>query len=285
MGRFDELLQRFIPWAQGEAQIYSAVVLGSQAREERPADPFSDLDILMVVERPSRFLKEDQWLQDIGPYWLSFVEDTLGGGRERRVLFDGSRDVDFVLFSLEELKRAFPAIGPQVLGRGWKVLVDKIDLTALLRQTTEMPEQAVFPAGSFHNLVNDFWYHALWSAKKIGRGEWWTAKTCVDGYLKMRLLTAVEQYEKALHGATYDTWHNGRFIEDWAEGWIIEALTGCYAHYDQEEIPKALLATMNLFRKVAKHLAEEMGTWYPEQSDSYVDRLVRQILTAGNPER
>lgn len=40
MGRFDELLQRFIPWAQGEAQIYSAVVLGSQAREERPADPF-----------------------------------------------------------------------------------------------------------------------------------------------------------------------------------------------------------------------------------------------------
>ena len=134
-------------------------------------------------------------------------------------------------------------------------------------------------------MVNDFWYHALWSAKKIGRGEWWTAKTCVDGYLKMRLLTAVEQYEKALHGATYDTWHNGRFIEDWAEGWIIEALTGCYARYDQEEIPKALLATMNLFRKVAKHLAEEMGTWYPEQSDSYVDRLVRQILTAGNPGR
>lgn len=42
---------------------------------------------------------------------------------------------------------------------------------------------------------------------------------------------------------------------------------------------------MNLFRKVAKHLAEEMGTWYPEQSDSYVDRLVRQILTAGNPGR
>ena len=34
-----------------------------------------------------------------------------------------------------------------------------------------------------------------------------------------------------------------------------------------------------------EHLAEEMGTWYPEQSDSYVDRLVRQILTAGNPGR
>ena len=68
-------------------------------------------------------------------------------------MFDGSRDVDFVLFSLEELKRAFHAIGPQVLGRGWKVLVDKIDLTALLRQVAGMPEQAVFPAGSFHNLA------------------------------------------------------------------------------------------------------------------------------------
>ena len=43
----------------------------------------------------------------------------------------------------------------------------------------------------------------------------------------------------------------------------MEALTGCYAHYDQEEIPKALLATMNLFRRGGQTFGSGDGNLVP----------------------
>ena len=37
---------------------------------------------------------------------LSFVEPTLGGGKERRVLYDGSLDVDMIIFTSAQFETA-----------------------------------------------------------------------------------------------------------------------------------------------------------------------------------
>ena len=41
----DELLQRFQAWAEQRADIRAALLVGSRARAERPADAWSDIDI------------------------------------------------------------------------------------------------------------------------------------------------------------------------------------------------------------------------------------------------
>jgi len=62
-------------------------------------------------------------------------------------------------------------------------------------------------------MVNDFWFHTVWAAKKILRGETWVAAMCVNGYLKSNLLRVMEIDARA---RGEDPWHAGRFMEKWA---------------------------------------------------------------------
>jgi aminoglycoside 6-adenylyltransferase len=46
---YDQIIERFLAWAQHQADIRAAVIIGSQARVDRPADRWSDLDLLVVT--------------------------------------------------------------------------------------------------------------------------------------------------------------------------------------------------------------------------------------------
>ena len=48
--------------------------------------------------------------------------------------------------------------------------------------------------------INDFWYHALWTAKKLRRGELLSAKGCCDGHLKELLLRMTAWHAGATRG-------------------------------------------------------------------------------------
>jgi len=39
----------------------------------------------------------------------------------------------------------------------------------------------------------------------------------MDSYMKWKLLAIVEYHAKAIHGMGHNTWHSGRFIEEWDE--------------------------------------------------------------------
>ena len=52
----DELLERFLAWVEPRPDIRAVVVIGSQARAERPPDAWSDLDLLVVSLDPQFYL-------------------------------------------------------------------------------------------------------------------------------------------------------------------------------------------------------------------------------------
>ena len=74
------------------------------------------------------------------------------------------------------------------------------------------------------NIVNDFWFHTVWTAKHLRRGELWWAKSCCDGYLKNLLLRMLEFHARATKGPDFDTWMSGRFLETWADPRAVAAL-------------------------------------------------------------
>jgi aminoglycoside 6-adenylyltransferase len=99
----------------------------------------------------------------------------------------------------------------------------------------------------------------------------------VNGYMKELLLKVIEYHAHALHGDDYDTWHNGRFIERWAEPYVVKEFGNIYAGYSQTDIWKALDATMNLFRIIVVEAAEKWGYQYPNRSDNYASEWFQQI--------
>jgi aminoglycoside 6-adenylyltransferase len=288
---YERLLQRITAWSHKEPDIRAAMIIGSRARADHPADEWSDLDVLLFVRDPERYTRSADWVAGFGTVWLTFAERTPDGGAwERRVLYAGGLDVDFALNPAQWLEHmAANGLAPEmadVIRRGVRVLVDKDSLVGKILQLPLLdaapflqPSQAEFVSA-----VSDFWYHSLWSAKHLRRGELWWAKAGCDGRLKSLLQQMIEWHAHAMRGATHDTWMRGRFLEEWADPRAVEQLSSVFAHYDRQDIARALWATMELFRWLAVETAKRWQYIYPASSDQAVTDLVRQLL-AGMSER
>ena len=304
---YGQLTERFVKWAQTQRDIRAAVIIGSRARVACPADEWSDLDIVIIATDPEHYLSRTDWLENIGNPWITFLERTgTGGEMERRVLFEGGLDVDFAfipqrriqqLVYLLRVRKHFPQVlrllpkamvrqirqgiagFSDVLRRGTRVLLDRDGIAAhFALVTAETPSPRPPTQSEFLEVINDFWYHAVWTAKKLRRGELWTAKGCSDSYMKRLLRQMIEWHARAINGWDYDTWHGGRFLEQWADPRAVEGLRDAYAHYDADDVRCALFATMDLFRWLAMETAEQLSRPYPTPADEHATELARMLL-------
>lgn len=302
------LTERIVAWATSRSDVRGAVIVGSRARlTDRPADEFSDLDLLLLADDPSRYLDSSQWVHEIGTPIVTFLERTITGDHERRVLFDGALDVDFnflrtahirILNRYIGIKSRAPflvglvprklrreiegkiAVAGGVLRRGYRVLSDKDGLLSNLpRMVAAKTVQTLPTEQEALNSIGDFWYHALWIARKLRRGELLIAKQCCDGRLKVLLYDAVTALALAVHGSEYDTWHDLRFFEQWADPATVADLHRVYAHYDRDDIARALLATMSVYGRVAQEAMCRMGYPYPKEVEDQVTQWVKACLS------
>jgi aminoglycoside 6-adenylyltransferase len=263
-------------WSRERADVHAAVVVGSRARTEMPADRWSDLDVILVVDDPEAYASDDGWIAEFGVPVLTFLEQTAVGDEwEWRVLYQNGLDVDLPLVPLSAVDRL--DVAASLLARGYRVLVDKIGLDERLRSTAA----AVAPTGpptehELTELANDFWYHALWTAKKLRRGEVFTAIECLDAYLKARLATLLAWHARA-SDPSVDTWHGGRFLERWADPGALAALEDAYARYDLRDVARALWATIDLWQQVEIETARMLGHTIPLDHEDLRRRIAEVV--------
>ena len=279
---YEQIIEKYVRWATSDPGTRAAIIIGSRARLDHPADEWSDLDIVVHTSDPQRYLANTDWLENVGNPWLTFVEQTPGGGPERRVMFEGGLDVDFAIIPAEwgqqVMSTGVPADLADIIRRGVRVIVDKDGLAAqLLQMPLDAPLSPPPTQAEFLEVVNNFWYHTVWTAKHLRRGELWWAKSCCDDHLKFRLRRMMEWHARATKGQSYDTWMRGRFLEEWADPRAVEELKGIFAHYDAEDVWRALLATMELFRWVAVEAAERLGYPYLKLGDEHATELVKAL--------
>ncbi len=280
--KYDEMIDRIIMFGERCERVRSAIVIGSRGRTDVEADEWSDLDIVIFTDDPEYFISDEGWIEDIGDHWLSFLEDTpIGDNKERRVLFEDALDVDFAILSSEEFEslKDDPEIR-STFSKGYKVLVDKDglfdDIEFDLGETSHPDKYQLPDEGKFDNLVTDFWYHAVWSGKKLLRGEIWVARSCVDGYMKSKLLKMIEWYMVCCEEETVR--EEGRFFEKWVEERIKTDMKACFAHYDKDDIKRALENTIDLFRGLAEEVADELGYEYDSLGDAKCTEWVEENL-------
>ncbi len=249
------LKDRLIRLAKEDGRIKALIVIGSAARTYSVADEYSDLDVIIATDEPNEWLY-GEYPKRLGNIKISFVEETLGGAKERRIIYEEAGDVDLIIFSPEQLVKAVDAgIVNQVMNRGYIVMYDDMNITSTLERIIKPSvSHDLMPKKEFLNMVKDFFFHSIWAHKKIKRGELWIAKMCIDAYLKAYLLKAMEMYMIVLHDT--DVWHNGRFLEKWLDGDILVKLESCFAHYDRKDMISALLSTFDLFSELCKAICK-----------------------------
>jgi aminoglycoside 6-adenylyltransferase len=217
----------------------------------------------------------------IGDPWITFLEPTPAGhGTERRVLFAGGMDVDFAFFSVGEIEamlRFDPRAAGIAFGRGFRVLLDKDGLVARLLDANppaEAEPSSPPDAAAFGQVASDFWYHAVWTAKHLRRGELWWAKLGCDVHMK-GLLRQLLEWDAAAAGR--DPWFRGRFFEEWADPVVLRGLRSAFARYDEDEVWAALTATMDLFGEVSRRTAAALGVPCPPAVEEHARALVARL--------
>jgi molybdopterin-guanine dinucleotide biosynthesis protein A len=256
--RTDLLAAAVADWARSRGDVRAALLVGSQARSGTPADRWSDLDIGLFVDDPSELAEDETWVEEFGAPVLTFIEPTPFGGVERRVLYEGGEDVDFPLIEASAWRELVASPEARtVVARGYRLLHDELGLEEELGRVTPPEDPWPPDAEAFEQLACDFWYHALWAAKKLRRGEVFTAIGCIDGYMKARLVTLLAWHARAIDPAA-DTWHEGRFLERWADPGALAALERAYAHYDLRDVARALWETIDLFQAVEEETVRRL---------------------------
>jgi aminoglycoside 6-adenylyltransferase len=152
-----------------------------------------------------------------------------------------------------------------IIQRGIKLLIDKNGNLARLL-SIPLPQYNRFTKPSqqdFSNAVSDFWYHTLWSAKHLRRGELWWVKSCVDMYMKYLLQQMLERHAYARKGDQFDTWLRGRFLEEWADSRAVKHLVDTFAYYEVKDIACALIKTMDLYQWLEDETAAGWGYRIP----------------------
>jgi aminoglycoside 6-adenylyltransferase len=166
----------------------------------------------------------------------------------------------------------------EIIQSGSQVLFDKDAILSNLPDLSFSVQAVTRPSyQTFLEVVNDFWFHVAWTAKKLKRGELWVAKNCCDTYLKNLLLRMMEWEAKAVKGWEITTWFNGRFLEQWALPQTIDELQQVFASYDAQDIWQALQATQVMFRRIAMETANRLAYLYPIEADEKVNAWIAQI--------
>ena len=247
-------------WARSREDVRAALLVGSQARADRPADRWSDLDIGLFVDDPGALAADASWLEEFGEPVLTFLEPTAFGDRvERRVLYDGGEDVDFPLIDAQSWREL--ASSPEsrvVLARGYRVLYDELGLGAELEQLEPPADPWPPEPTAFIQLTNDFWYHALWTARKLRRGEVLTALGSLARLLLDSTVTMLRWHARAVDPSV-DTWHGTRFVERWADAGALAGLERAFAPYDVRDVARALWETIDLFQLLEEETARRLG--------------------------
>lgn len=250
----ETFVEEVASWAAAKPDVHAAVLVGSAARTATPADEWSDVDVALFVHDPAPYLADGGWLEALGSPLLTFVEPAAtGGGQERRVLFDDGVEADFSVFPAAAVEHLLGDAGAvETVRRGHRVLFDRAGLASLLSKLPT-PATAGSAAPALEQLANDVWYHALWAAKKLRRGEAWVARSCVDCYLGARLVETAALRARALDPGL-DTWHGGRFVERWAGPEIVAALWEARVR-DPGDVPAAIRRSVSLFDRLADETA------------------------------
>ncbi len=210
------------------------------------------------------------WVRSFGEPLLTFLEPTaVGGFEERRVLFRDGLEVDFSILPAAVATAPTPE-AQAVLARGFSILYDGIVLAA---PELAGPRPAPLPTQErLDQLSNDFWYHLLWGAKKLRRGELLLAKQVCDCYLIERIVELARW-----RAQDQDTWHGYRFFERWAGEETLQTLEPTFARYDAADVGRALRAKGELFGELERDVAQRFVLVEPLDRAEILRRLDRLL--------
>lgn len=278
----DALLDRIVEWASARPEIAALILTGSRARPGAAVDSFSDYDLEIFTTDPERYTSDSDWMKEIGGVSTFLPTESSRGYPTRLIIIDGGRKVDFSIKPVSALEGAVDAEErDELYEQGYRVLTDRNGLASRLPPSSYSSPAWVLPAKEeFRAIVEEFWFEAWHIPKYIHRNDLWVVKYR-DWTMKELLLRMLEWHAAAAHESA-DIAQIGVRMKDWTRPDIWMRLHETFGRFDATDSRRALLATISLFRDVAKETASMLGYCYAEHADDAISRYIAGSLDSAD---
>lgn len=276
----DPVLDRISAWAERRADLTALVQIGSRVQPGGGADQWSDYDFQLISRRPALYREAATW-RELGEAWVVSTQRVFGGADKVTLILPGAIEVDFVILKTVELRVAFaalraPALTPLwppplkfgvrdlkiVASPGWRVIKGG---TAWERRYARLGDVAPWPRldeNTFHEVCAAFWAAAVWTSKKVARGELRAAQRHFH-------ISLTESLWRLLEEEARDQSRPARPEARRAERWLPAervGRTGFVTAAEGEAMRRALAEATVAFDAVAAALAEQRGWAYRDFS-------------------
>lgn len=270
-----DFLQKIIRWGEEEDAIKALLLQGSRAGNAG-FDRFADYDISVFCTSPSAFTDAESWLLQIGDVWVCVKEKICIGSNTfhtRLVIFSGGIKVDFSFLPLQVLNDMKDRLSEDY-DRGYRVLLDKGNLTKALKKPSFKGPPAVPPSEQEYLRINDeFWFEAYHVAIYLKRNDLWSVKFRANAMHEF-LLQMIQWHAEAQKDWKEKSQPLGKNMRSWVDPETWNALEGVFARFDVQDSWRALFSTSDLFRRLSVDVARHLGYDYPSSIDKNMSEFI-----------
>ncbi len=273
-----EMHDLILSTARQDERIRAVTLNGSRANPNAGRDPFQDFDVVYFVTDPRPFHHAFDWIQRFGPVMILQLPDDMHepprppeqGFAYLMQFMDGNR-IDLTITPLDRRdERLHDSLT--------RVLLDKDGLIPPLDPPSEkdyLPQPPT--AKEFAERCNEFWWCCPYVAKGLWRGQIPYARFMLDSVVREELMKMLHWYVGVRTGFTENPGTFGKYLQDYLEPDLWEALLKTYADADPDHTWDALDATCDLFRQVARPVAAHFGFDYPDDYDRRVSAHLKHV--------
>ena len=272
-----EMFDLILNFAKNDGGIRAVILNGSRANPYAPKDIFQDFDIACLVKDINPYMRN----ANIPPYFGEILilqepenmgepsPEDAGSYAYLMQLMDGNR-IDLSFHAPEKWK--------SVTGDSQSiVLLDKDKVVSELPPASDVDYWARKPTNKqFQDCCNEFWWMNPYVAKGLWRGELTYAKWMME-VVQEQLMDMLTWYFGVKTDFKRAPGKQGKYIRAYVEPDIWAELERTYSDANIENNWEALFTADNLFRRVAKVVAEQFGFPYLQQDDDNVSRFIRRI--------
>jgi len=278
-----EVLERLTRWAREEPAISAVILTSSRARGDETMDELSDYDVILAVRDAAVFASHDAWGAGYGTPLVRWGDEHELYGETtyfRGVVYEDGVKIDYTLWPDDLLDRVGRAsVLPDDLDVGYRVLLDRDGRTSGWARPTYCAHVPAQPSeAEFQALFDEFWWSTTYVAKSLRRGEVFFTKFTLDYDVKFVALRRLLEWRIELdHGWSLRPGAYGRGLERLLPSELWAELSSTYVGTGVEENWEALFRTIQLFRRVAREVAEALGYEYRQNVDDKVTGQLRAV--------
>jgi aminoglycoside 6-adenylyltransferase len=282
----DDVINNLIHWGEQQDRIRAMLMTSTRAVPNAPVDELSDYDVVLVVKDIHPFYEERSWLNDFGEVLVAYWDpiyadpDTETDKFGNVIQYGDGLKIDFTLYPLSWLRSIVQASAlPAELDAGYRILLDKDDLTRGLKQPTYSAYILTVPSDeAYQKWIHEFFSDAPYAAKCLIRGELLPLKWCLDYDMKHGYLRQMLEWKIGLDdNGSVPVGLLGKGLKKHLSIEIWSQLEECYAGANVDENWQALYHTMTLFRRVAVDVGQRLGYVYPLDLDQRVTAFVKSM--------